>query len=291
MGRKLIKPVSAAQLALDLGLEFVNSDADIVEVASADAASAGSLAFAKNETWAQRADGECILITDAASAAGRAGPTLVSPEPRLAFAKILAYLEQQAGFVWSAAEPVVHPTARVGRNVVLGKGVVIGEGSVIYHNAVVGDEVQIGKRCIVKSCAVIGEEGFGFERDSDGSAVRLPHIGNVVIGNDVEVGSLTTICRGTLGNTILHDGAKIDDHVHIAHNVEVGTHAFVIACAEISGGVRIGARAWIAPNASVMNQLTIGDDAVIGLGGVVLKSVADNTVVVGNPAKPLQKKS
>jgi UDP-3-O-[3-hydroxymyristoyl] glucosamine N-acyltransferase len=163
----------------------------------------------------------------------------------------------------------------------------IGPNTVLHHNVVIGDEVVIGARCIVKSGAVIGEEGFGFERDAKGRAVRLPHLGAVVIGDDIEVGSLTTVCRGTLGDTVLRDGCKIDDHVHIAHNVDVGEGAFVIACAEVSGGVRIGPRAWIAPNASVLNQLTVGADAVIGLGAVVVKPVPDNAVVVGNPAKPL----
>ena len=86
---------------------------------------------------------------------------------------------------------------------------------------------------------------------------------------------------------MLRNGCKIDDHVHIAHNVDVGEDAFIIACAEVSGGVKIGPRAWIAPNASVLNQLTIGADAVVGLGGVVVKSVPDGVVVVGNPARPL----
>jgi UDP-3-O-[3-hydroxymyristoyl] glucosamine N-acyltransferase len=115
----------------------------------------------------------------------------------------------------------------------------------------------------------------------------LPHLGGVVLGDDVEVGSLTTVCRGTLADTILRDGCKIDDHVHIAHNIDVGEDAFVIACAEVSGGVKIGRRAWIAPNASILNQLSVGDDSVVGLGAVVVRSVPDGAVVVGNPAKPI----
>lgn len=289
MGRKLNKVVSAQDVANFLGIDLLNGPSDIEQVSMADQAGPGQLAFAKSASWAERANPDAILMTDAESARKRAGPTLVTKEPRLDFARALAYLEDVAGFVWSEAEPSIHPSARIGQNVVLGRGVTIGEGTIIYHNVVIGDEVQIGKHCVIKSCAVIGEEGFGFERDGSGAAVRLPHIGNVLIGDHVEVGSLTTICRGTLGDTVLRNGAKIDDHVHIAHNVFVDSHAFVIACAEISGGVKVGARAWIAPNASVMNQVTIGEDAIVGLGGVVLKNVADRAVVVGNPAKPLSK--
>jgi UDP-3-O-[3-hydroxymyristoyl] glucosamine N-acyltransferase len=209
----------------------------------------------------------------------------MSESARLDFARALAYLESCAGFVWSTTEPQIHPTVTIGRHVVIGNGVVVGEGSVIAHHVVIGSEVQIGRHCVIKSGAIIGEEGFGFERDFQGEAVRLPHIGNVVIGNRVEIGSLTTVCRGTLSDTVIEDGTKIDDHVHIAHNVNIGRHAFVIACAEVSGGVKIGERAWIAPNASIRNQISVGNDAVVGLGGVVVKHVEAGTIVVGNPAK------
>jgi len=290
MGRALKTAVAVGRLAAELGLEFIgDGDALIQRVDAADAPTSGSLCFAKNAAWSARAGRLAILITSAASVVEREGPTLLSSQPRLDFARALGLLESWAGFVWSDAEPVIHPTARIGRNVVIGRGVHIGAGTVIYHNAVIGDEVIIGQRCVIKSCAVVGEEGFGFERDSQSKAVRLPHIGTVVIGDEVEVGSLTTVCRGTLGDTILRNGCKIDDHVHIAHNVDVGKDAFVIACAEVSGGVKIGPRAWIAPNASILNQLTIGADAVVGLGGVVVKSVLDGTVVVGNPAKQLSR--
>lgn len=288
MGRALKTAVSVERLAAELGLEFIgDADALVKRVDAADASTGSSLCFAKNATWTASVGKSAILLTSLENLVERKGPALVSSQPRLDFARALALLESWAGFVWSDAEPIIHPTACIGRNVVIGRGVRIGAGTVISHNAVIGDEVIIGQRCVIKSCAVVGEEGFGFERNAQGKAVRLPHIGTVVIGDEVEVGSLTTVCRGTLGDTILRNGCKIDDHVHIAHNVDVGEDAFVIACAEVSGGVKIGQRAWIAPNASVLNQLTIGADAVIGLGGVVVKSVPDGAVVVGNPAKQL----
>jgi UDP-3-O-[3-hydroxymyristoyl] glucosamine N-acyltransferase len=290
MGRALKNAVTAGRLATELGLELRGDrDALIQRVDAADASTGSSLCFAKNATWSAVAAKSAILLTCVENLIEREGPTLLSSQPRLDFARALGLLESWVGFVWSDAEPVIHPTARIGRNVVIGRGVHIGAGTVVYHNTVIGDEVVIGQRCVIKSCAVVGEEGFGFERDAQGKAVRLPHIGTVVIGDEVEVGSLTTVCRGTLGDTILRDGCKIDDHVHIAHNVDVGEDAFVIACAEVSGGVKIGQRAWIAPNASVLNQLTIGADAVVGLGGVVVRSVPSGAVVVGNPAKQLSR--
>lgn len=288
MGRALRKGVTAGQLATELGLELRGSSEEVIHrIDTAESAGAGALCFAKNTEWVAKVSSSALLLTAADCLVDRTGSTILSPQPRLDFARALSVLESLVGFAWSEAEPLIHHTARIGRNVVLGRGVRVGANTVIFHNTVIGDEVEIGDRCVIKSCAVIGEDGFGFERDAMGRAVRLPHIGRVMIGNDVEVGALTTLCRGTLADTVLRDGCKIDDHVHIAHNVDVGEDAFVIACAEISGGVKIGRRAWIAPNASILNQISIGTDSVIGLGGVVVKSVPDGAVVFGNPARTL----
>lgn len=291
MGRNLKRPVQASWVAQQLGLSLDGPDRTIGRIDTADAAGAVSLCFAKNAAWVARAAAAAVVLREPGHSAGASTTALESSTPRLDFARLLALLDAQVGFVWSDAAPEIHPTARIGQHVVLGPGVRIGAHTVVGHHVVIGAEVEIGERCNIKSGAVIGEEGFGFERDATGAAVRLPHIGTVRIGNDVEVGSLTTVCRGTLADTLLHDGAKIDDHVHIAHNIHVGEHAFVIACAEVSGGVRIGKRAWIAPSATVLNQLTIGDDAVVGLGAVVVRNVEPGVTVVGNPAKPLVPKA
>lgn len=289
MGRKLKNSIELAEIAKALHLPFVGENIFVNAVAALSDAKTGNLSFAKNADWVKKAPpGVALLCRKDDATSGHS--LIFSDNPRLDFARALTYLENQVGFEWSVAAPAVHPSAKIGRNVVLGDGVSIGQGSVIAHNVVIGPEVVIGDFCTIKSGAVIGEEGFGFERDSVGRAVRLPHVGSVKIGNNVEVGSLTTVCRGTLGLTTLADGCKIDDHVHIAHNVYIGEDAFVIACAEVSGGVRIGARAWIAPNAALMNQIDIGPDAVVGIGATVLKNVEANSVVVGNPAKPMNKK-
>lgn len=287
MGRALKHPVASTWLAEALGCAHAGPSVLIERVDAADAAGPASLCFVKNAAWAARAGAAGVVLGTAEELRARTGPALHTATPRLDFARLVAYLEATVGFVWDDTPAQVDPSVRLGNNITLGPGVRIGPGTVIGHNVVIGAEVVIGARCNIKSSCVIGEEGFGFERQADGRALRLPHLGTVRIGDDVEVGSLTTVCRGTLGDTVLEDGAKIDDHVHIAHNVRVGAHAFVIACAEISGGVRIGARAWIAPGASVLNQASIGADATVGLGAVVLRDVADGATVVGNPARPL----
>jgi UDP-3-O-[3-hydroxymyristoyl] glucosamine N-acyltransferase len=265
---------------------------DIKGVSSLEGARAGDLVFARSEKYLATVIGGTTVITSdelAPQVSAKSASAIVSPQPRLDFARAIAWLETHNGFVWSTEPPKVHPSARMGANVVLGQGVRIGAGTRIMNNVVIGEEVTIGDRCIIKSGAVIGEEGFGFERAPDGKAVRLPHLGGVEIEDDVEVGSLTTVCRGTLENTVLRCGVKIDDHVHIAHNVHIGRHSFVIADAEVSGGVVIGEEVWVAPCASIKNQIRIGDRALVGLGAVVVKDVAAGSVVFGNPAKPLGK--
>lgn len=287
MGRGLISNVRASWVANKLGLNLVGDDSLIYRVDSASDASSNSLCFAKSEQWVSRAHELAIVICSPEHYSPRLRSAILTESPRLDFARVLTLLDSEIGFGWSSVDPVIHPTARIGQYCVIGKGVRIGAHTVIANHVVIGAEVQIGERCNIKSGAIIGEEGFGFERDATGAAVRLPHIGTVQIFNDVEVGSLTTVCRGTLGDTVLASGVKVDDHVHIAHNVYVGEHSFVIACAEVSGGVQIGRRAWIAPGVSIKNQLKIGDDALIGLGAVVLRDVLPEHTVVGNPGKSI----
>ncbi len=288
MGRKLKKVISAEQLSNALGLDCHAQHHDIEGISHLNTATPGSLSFAKSGKWASQAPDGIILIVRPEDAVDIKGGCIFSHNPRLDFVKALQYLDQNIGFVWEQNEPKIHPSASIGHHVVLGKGVVIGENVRIGHHVVIGDEVIIGDHVVIKSGAIIGEDGFGFEQNEQQQQIRFPHLGRVRIETHVEVGSLTTVCRGTIGDTILHQGAKIDDHVHIAHNVEIGENTLVIACAEISGGVKIGKNSWIAPNASILNQLTIGDDTTVGLGAVVTKDVESKLVVVGNPARILR---
>ena len=149
---------------------------------------------------------------------------------------------------------------------------------------------KIGSNCFIGASSSIGTEGFGYERDEQGVPIKFVHLGGVSIGDNVEIGSQTSIVRGTLSDTIIESNVKIDNLVHIAHNVHIKDGALVVACSEVSGSVVIGKNAWIAPNACIMEKVVIGDNAVVGLGAVVIRDVPDRTTVAGNPAKPLIKK-
>lgn len=190
----------------------------------------------------------------------------------------------------------IHKDAKISENVFIGAFTYIGnseigEGTKIFGNCYIYDNVKIGKNVTIHAGTVIGSDGFGYQRNADGNLEKFPHVGGVIIEDNVEIGANTCIDKGTLGNTIIKQGAKIDNQVHIAHNVVVGKDSLVIANSMIGGSTIIGDRAWVAPSVAVMNGIEIGEDSTIGLGAVVVKTVPPKEVYIGNPAKPIKEYS
>lgn len=218
--------------------------------------------------------------------------------PRLEYARVLQFiLDYEARQNYSHTECLAKSIGNnfsmgngtiIGNNVVIGDNVQIGQDSLVKAGAVINNNVVIGDHTVIRENAVIGGAGFGFERDEKGIPIRLPHIGGVIIGNDVEIGALTTVASGTIEPTIIGEYTKIDDHVHIAHNCHIGKCCIITACAEISGSVKIGDNTWLGPNCSIINGINIGNKCLIGIGAVVNKSVEDNMTISGNPAKSLE---
>lgn len=165
----------------------------------------------------------------------------------------------------------------------------IGANTVIENNVSISNNVIIGAECMIHSGAVIGADGFGFAFDADGLPVKVEHFGGVIIGNRVEIGANTCIDRGTIDNTIIHSDVKIDNLVHIAHNVVLLKGAVVVAGAVICGSAQLGENSYVAPGGIVRNQLLVGDHAFVGLGAVVTKPVSEYSVVAGVPAKEIRK--
>jgi UDP-3-O-[3-hydroxymyristoyl] glucosamine N-acyltransferase len=187
---------------------------------------------------------------------------------------------------------IISPKAKIGKNVYIGPLCSIGEAEigdncVIYAGVHIYDGVRIGRNVTIHSGTVIGADGFGYERDETGKLVKFPHVGGVIIEDDVEIGANTCIDRGTLGDTRICTGARIDNLVHIAHNVYIGKHAVVIANTMVGGGTRIEDYAWIAPSACLRDRITIGTRAVVGLGALVTKDVPEGITVLGAPAREL----
>ncbi|MEM1056363.1 MAG: UDP-3-O-(3-hydroxymyristoyl)glucosamine N-acyltransferase [Bacteroidota bacterium] len=215
--------------------------------------------------------------------------TLVyADNPRLAFSRLVAeYFAMTEG--WPAYEGPVPADARIAADVQMARGVVLGAGVVLARGVRVGPNtclahctlepgVTVGANC------TIGGAGFGFTADEEGRQVPFPHVGRVRIGASASIGDNTCVDRGTLGETVIGEGARIDNHVHIAHNAVIGANALVIAHAVVAGSARVGESAWIAPGAIVRNGITIGARATVGMGAVVTRDVAEGVTVLGNPA-------
>lgn len=219
-----------------------------------------------------------------------------SEKPRKLFSKWLTFFVKSFESVIFGIEKtaVVHPeskvheTAYIGHFAVIEEGVVIGENSVIGHHSVIGSGTLIGKNVSIKPHCVIGEAGFGFEKDDWKVPMRIPHVGWVEISDYAEIGSFTTVCRGTLGATKIMNNAKVDDLVHLAHNVTIKERAMIVACAGIMGSTIVGEDTWIGGGSVLRDGITIGSDIIVGLGAVVTKDVLDGSIVVGNPAKPIK---
>lgn len=234
----------------------------------------------------------CSESQDLSSIAESGRTFIAVGDPRLAFLRIVGR------FFVEKTEPGIHPTAvidgsaaiaggvSIGPFAWIGKDCTVGEGTVIHAHVSIYPKTKIGRNVTIHAGTVIGADGYGYQRNERGELEKFPHIGGVVIEDDVEIGSNTSIDRGTLGDTILRQGARVDNQVHIAHNVIVGRHAAVIANAMIGGSTTIGDGAWIAPSACVRDRLTIGANATVGLGAVVVKDVPEGATVIGAPARP-----
>ncbi len=172
----------------------------------------------------------------------------------------------------------IYPTAYIGDNVFIGDNSIIYPGVKIYHDCVVGNHVTI------HGGTIIGSDGFGFAPQIDGSFVKVPQIGNVIIENDVEIGSNTTIDRATIGSTLIKSGAKLDNLIQIAHNVEIGNSSVIAAQAGISGSTKIGNGVMIGGQAGIVGHIQLGDGSKVNAQSGVSKSLQPGKVVTGSPA-------
>ena len=207
---------------------------------------------------------------------------------------------EQPSFVSSSAtigeQIYLGAFAYIGENVVIGKNVniyphvyigdhaKIGDNTILYSGVKVYSDCVVGTSCIIHSGAVIGADGFGFAPNDDGPYTKIEQIGNVVIGNNVEIGANTTIDRATMGSTFISDGVKLDNLIQIAHNVTLGENTVMAAQVGVAGSTTIGKNCLFGGQAAISGHISIGNDSKVGPRSGVMSSLKPNSVVLGTPA-------
>lgn len=172
----------------------------------------------------------------------------------------------------------IYPNTYIGDNVTLGENVVVFAGAKIYS------ETAIGNNCVIHSGAIVGSDGFGFTPNEHGEYAKVPQTGNVIIEDNVDIGAGTTIDRATLGSTIIRKGVKLDNHIQIAHNVEIGENTVIAAQTGIAGSTKIGKNCMIGGQVGIVGHITIGDNVRIQAQSGIGRSVKDNETLQGSPA-------
>jgi UDP-3-O-[3-hydroxymyristoyl] glucosamine N-acyltransferase len=283
-------PVRLGELAARFGCELRGDPAVVVEcVATLQEAAPGAISFLANPRYRKHLPGTraTAVVLDAASAAGCPTNSLIADNPYATYARI-AQLLYPATPVTGGRHPSavvepdavvdasawIGPQAYVGAAVRIGAGASVGPGCIVLDGAQVGPGtrlvaqvtlawgVRVGMRCLLHPGVVIGADGFGHAPDSDGF-VKIPQVGSVVIGDDVEIGANTTIDRGAIGDTVVENGVKIDNQVQVGHNCRIGEHTVISGCVGISGSVTIGKRCMIGGMVGVVGHLQIADDVYL----------------------------
>ncbi len=302
------------ELADRIGAQLTgDGGAIIVGVSTLQRASSDRISFLANRTYKRYLTdtkaAAVILRKDDADACPV--PVLLSENPYLTYAEAATILcppfRESAGIDPSAvvqAGAQVDPTAWVGPNAVVGtdarisadvsigpgcvvgRGTVIGAGSQLVANVTVLYDCVVGERALFHPGVVVGADGFGIANDK-GRWVKVPQLGRVVIGNDVELGANTTVDRGAIEDTIIEDGVKIDNQVQIAHNVRIGAHTAIAGCAGIAGSAKIGRHCAIAGGVGIAGHLEIADGVQITAMALVTKSISQPGVYSsGTPLQP-----
>jgi UDP-3-O-[3-hydroxymyristoyl] glucosamine N-acyltransferase len=311
---ELSKSLQLKKLAELVGGELVgDASVTITGVAGIKEARSGDITFLANPKYAalleQTQASAVITFHDTVS---RTKPLVRTPNPSLAFSKVVSF------FTPSKPEkiPGVHPTAVVDPSVKLGAGVsvgphvviekdtkigdrtvieagsfigsrcMIGSQAWIYPNVTIREETEIGDRVVLHSGAVIGADGFGYET-VDGAHVKIPQTGSVKIEEDVEIGANVCVDRGRFQKTWIKKGTKIDNLVQVAHNVVIGENCLVVSQTGISGSAELGRNVIVAGQAGIIGHVKIEDGAIVGARAGVNKPVPANTIVLGEPARPI----
>ncbi len=306
---------TAEQIAGILDGEVVgNPNAEVYKLSKIEEGSIGSLTFLSNPKYQNYIYSTEATITIVNKSFEPEQPiittTLIKVEDAYqSFSKLLEYYNQVKLMKSGIEQPsVLSENVTYGEDLYLGsfcyvgKNVKIGNNVKIYPNTYIGDnviignnciffagvriysETEIGNNCVIHSGAIVGSDGFGFAPHEDGTYSKIPQIGNVILEDDVEIGSCTTIDRATMGSTIIRKGVKLDNQIQIAHNVEIGENTVIAAQTGIAGSTKIGKNCMIGGQVGVAGHITIGNNVRIQAQSGIGKSLKDDEIVQGSPA-------
>jgi UDP-3-O-[3-hydroxymyristoyl] glucosamine N-acyltransferase len=305
---------TAAQIAGILEGEVIgNPDALVFKLAKIEEGTEGSLTFLANPKYVNfiyTTQATITIVNNDFVPENELATTLIKVEDAYqSFSKILEYYNQVKLMKSGIEQPsVISENVTYGDQLYLGsfsyvgKNVTIGNNVKIYPNCFIGDNVSIGDNCIffagVKiyseteignncnfhSGCVVGSDGFGFAPTEEGTYNKIPQIGNVIIEDDVEIGANTTIDRATLGITLIRKGVKLDNHIQIAHNVEIGENTVIAAQTGIAGSTKIGSNCLIGGQVGIAGHLTIGNNVRVQAQSGIGKNIPDGEIIQGSPA-------
>lgn len=305
----------AKDIAAFLNGEVIgNGDVKVTNVSKIEEGKPGTLAFLSNlkyENFIYTTGASVVLVNKSFTAKEKINTTLIKVDDAYqAFASLLDLYQQSKISVKSGIEQpsFVDKTASVGEDfylgafayigknskignntklfpqVYIGENVTVGDDCIIYAGVKIYDDCVIGNGCILHAGVIIGADGFGFAPQKDGTFSKIPQIGNVILEDLVEVGANSTIDRGTMGSTIVRQGAKIDNLVQIAHNCEIGENTVIAAQVGMAGTTKVGKNCQFGGQVGLAGHLSIGDNVMIGAQSGVPKSVKSNQIIFGSPA-------
>ena len=305
---------TAGQIADQLnGTVVGNRDVDINTLSKIEEGKKGSLTFLANPKYTEfiySTDASATIVSNDFEPTEKITTTLIKvKDPYSSFTTILELFNDDKSKRSGTSDKsdidkssTISKSSYVGSYTTIGKNSIVGDNCVIDNQVFIGDNVKIGNNCkiypgtkilndtiignscIIHSSCSIGSDGFGFAPNDDGTYKKIPQTGNVVIGNNVEIGSNSTIDRATIGSTIIKDGVKLDNQIQIAHNVEIGENTAIAAQSGIAGSTKIGKNCMIGGQVGIIGHLKIGDNVKIQAQAGVTSDVESNARITGTPA-------